>query len=137
MKVITPLTRKKLNIYSDFDKSLEINPISTDIVLNLDEKAISESIKHLVLTDKGERLFQPELGGNIRRFLFETNTPANLKLLKESIRDTITNYEPRAELINIEVTSNLDDNDVKINILYYARNNESPISLSFVLERNR
>jgi len=62
---------KKIAIYSDFKKSLEISPVSDDLTLHKDEDAVRESIKNLLLTDRGERLMQPNLGGNIRAMLFE------------------------------------------------------------------
>ena len=65
---------KKISLYQDFKKDLELSPISSDITLNKDDEAVKESIRNLILTDRGERLMQPNLGGNIRAMLFENLT---------------------------------------------------------------
>jgi phage baseplate assembly protein W len=102
-----------------------------------DEDAVKESIKNLILTDRGERLMQPTIGGNIRAMLFENITPSIITLIEEQVRTTINLYEPRAELIDVIVTSNIDDNIVRIKVIFYVRNNQQPISVDVFLERTR
>ena len=75
VKLITPRLKKK-NLYSDIHKDLAANPITGDLALRRDEESVKESIKNIILTDQGERLMQPLIGGNIRAMLFENNTPA-------------------------------------------------------------
>jgi phage baseplate assembly protein W len=128
---------KKITIYQDFKKDLEISPLSQDLTVFKDEDAVKESIKNLILTDRGERLMQPDLGGNISAMLFENITPATLKLIEDQVRTTIQLYEPRAELQNVAVTSNIDDNVVKVKITFYIKNVEQPIDLDVFLERTR
>lgn len=135
-RLFTPKT-KKVTIYQDFKKDLEKSPLSQDLTVNKDEDAVKESIKNLILTDRGERLMQPSLGGNITAMLFENVTPAVLKLIEDNIRTTITLYEPRAELQNVAVSSNIDDNTVKVRITFYIKNVEQPIDLDVFLERTR
>lgn len=134
--VFSPKT-KKIAIYQDFKKDLEISPLSSDLTLNKDEDAVKESIKNLIMTDRGERLFQPDLGGNITAMLFENITPSVLKLIEDNVRDTISIYEPRAEVTNVAVSSNIDDNVVRVNITFYIKNVEQPINLDVFLERTR
>lgn len=135
-RLFTPKT-KKVTIYQDFKKDLEISPLSSDLTVNKDEDSVKESIKNLILTDRGERLMQPSLGGNITAMLFENITPAVLKLIEDNIRTTINLYEPRAELQNVAVTSNIDDNTVRVKITFYIKNVEQPIDLDVFLERTR
>ena len=135
-RLFTPRT-KKVTIYQDFKKDLEISPLSSDLTLNKDEDAVKESIKNLILTDRGERLMQPSLGGNITAMLFENITPGVLKLIEDNVRTTINLYEPRAELQNVAVTSNIDDNTVRVKITFYIKNVEQPIDLDVFLERTR
>ena len=68
-------TKKKISLNSDFRKDLLVSPVSKDLALLKDEDAVKESIKNLILTDRGERLMQPYIGGNIRAMLFENMTP--------------------------------------------------------------
>ncbi len=135
-RLFTPNT-KKITIYQDFKKDLEISPLSQDLTVNKDEDAVKESIKNLILTDRGERLMQPDLGGNITAMLFENLTPATLKLIEDNIKTTINLYEPRAELQNVAVSSNIDDNTVRVRITFYIKNVEQPIDLDVFLERTR
>jgi len=128
---------KKINLYQDFKKNLEISPISSDVTVWKDEDAVKESIKNLILTDKGERLMRPELGGDINALLFENITPAVLILIQNQVRTTIELYEPRAELIDVIATSNIDDNTVRVNIQFYITNVQQPIKLDVFLERTR
>jgi phage baseplate assembly protein W len=133
---ISPVA-KRISLYSDLHKDLTQNPITDDLALKRDEEAVKESIKNLILTDKGERLMQPLLGGNIRAMLFENNSPAVIKMMQEQIRTTIEEYEPRAQLIDVSVTSAIDDNKVQVVIYFYLANIEQPIAVTVFLERTR
>ena len=134
---ITPRTRKIEAVYADFHKDLTTNPFSNDLALKTDEEAIKESLKNIILMDKGEKLFQPSFGGNIRAMLFELNSPATIKLIQEQIKSTINNNEPRVQLIDVEVYSLIDDNKIAIKIIYALRNREEPVQVEFILERVR
>lgn len=136
VQLITPV-RKRTTLYSDLHKDLTVNPISGDLAVKRDEEAVKESIKNLILTDRGERLMQPYIGGNIRAMLFENNTPAVIKMIQERIRTTIETYEPRASLIDVNVLSSIDDNTVKVDIYFYINNVAEPIALTVFLERTR
>jgi len=129
--------QKKFTVFTDFKMDLEQSPISKDLTLNKNEDAVKESIKNLILTDRGERLMQPNVGGNIKAMLFENITPAVLKLIEEQIRTTIKLHEPRATLIDVIVSSNIDDNAVNVKIVFIISTNAQPISLSLILERTR
>jgi phage baseplate assembly protein W len=128
---------KKISLYSDLYKDLTQNPTNGDLALRRDEESVKESIKNLILTDKGERLMQPLIGGNIRAMLFENITPAVLKIIEEQIFITVEEYEPRAELIDVEVKSTIDDNKVEVTIRFYITNIAQPIQLKVFLERIR
>jgi phage baseplate assembly protein W len=128
---------KKIPIYRDLHKDMTKSPVNDDLAVKIDEEAVKESIKNLILTDKGERLMQPLLGGSIRAMLFDNNSPATLKLIQEQVRETIEQYEPRATIIDVQVTSQIDDNVVRVTIFFYVNNVEQPISVSVLLERIR
>jgi phage baseplate assembly protein W len=124
---------KKVNLYSDFRKDLLTSPVSKDIALLKDENAV----KNLILTDRGERPMQPFLGGSIRDMLFENLTPGTMKLIKDRVASTIKTYEPRAELLDVYVSGDLDAGQVVVRIMFYVQNEQQPISLDVVLKRNR
>lgn len=136
VQLLTP-RQKKISLYSDLYKDLTQNPTTDDLALRRDEDSVKESIKNLILTDRGERLMQPLIGGNIRAMLFENMTPAVLKMIEEQVRITIEEYEPRAEIISIDVNSSIDDNKVEVAIRFYITNVAQPIQVNVFLERIR
>jgi phage baseplate assembly protein W len=129
--------RSRSSLFSDFHKDMTQNPISEDLAVKRDEEAVKEAIKNLILTDRGERLMQPLVGGNIRAMLFENNTPATIKIIQETVKETIRIYEPRATLLDVIVQSSLDESTVQIAIYFYINNVEQPITLTVFLERTR
>jgi uncharacterized protein len=133
---ISPLKRKRV-LYSDFFKDLTVNPISGDLALRTNEEAIKESMKNLILTNRGERLFQPNIGSDVMASLFENATPVTLKILEERVRDVINNFEPRVSIIDVDVTSLYDDNRVQVTIYFYVKNREDPLSVDVFIDRVR
>lgn len=136
VQIVTPV-RKRVSLFSDFHKDLTQNPITEDLAVKRDEEAVKEAIKNLILTDRGERLMQPLVGGNIRAILFENNTPATIKIIQETVKETINFYEPRATLLDVIVQSSLDESTVEVAIYFYINNIEQPITLTVFLERTR
>ena len=136
VQVYTPRTKKPV-LYSDFRKDLAKSPVSNDIALLKDEDSVKESIKILILTDPGERLMQPFIGGGIRALLFENITPAVIKIIEDRVRTAVEIYEPRAELIDVTVSSNIDDNQVGVTVRFYVQSQQQPIVLNVILERIR
>ena len=136
LNIKTPLKNKK-SLYSDFHKDLTINPISSDLAIRKDEASVKEALKNLLLTDRGERPFQPTLGGNVRATLFENNTPATIKVLEERVREVINNFEPRVNLLDVEVLSNYNDSYVQVKVYFYVQTSQDPVSVTVFLERTR
>lgn len=136
MRIQTPITKRR-ELYADFTKDLFLNPVSFDIIRKQNEEAIKESIKNLIMTNKGERLFQPNLGCDIRRLLFENFIPATIKIAEETIKETIQKYEPRAELLDVSVIGYPDQNSVQINIAFATILAEDPVNFSVIIDRIR
>ena len=136
VQVITPL-RRKISLFSDLHKDMTQHPLTEDLSLKLDEEAVKESIKNLILTNRGERLMQPLIGGNVQAMLFENNTPAIIKLIQEQIKTVIREYEPRATLIDVIVRSSIDESTVEVDVYFYINNVVEPISVTVFLERIR
>lgn len=134
--ILTPKSQK-LTVYSDFRKDLLMNPVTSDLTLRLNEDSVKEALKNLILTDKGERLFQPTLGSDVRKSLFDNMTPATVKMIEQNVRSTINNFEPRVTVINVEVIPDYDNYKVQINITFYVRNVQTPVTVSVFLERTR
>ena len=92
------------------DLNFNIHPIKKDINKHLNEYAITNSVKNLILTNHYERLFQPEVGSNIRRLLFENVDTIVAAQIEREITETITNFEPRVQISKITAISAPDEN---------------------------
>lgn len=124
------------NDFSDFNISM-VTKGDGDLAKTVDEFAVAQSIKNLILTDKMERPFQPTVGCDIRKSLFENFTPQTITVAKQRIAETIGQYEPRAEIINIEASPDEDNNALNMTIVFSLINSDVEQTLGLVLERIR
>lgn len=130
-------TGKKATLYSDFLINLTPHPFTKDLARATNEEAVKRSIRNLILTNTFERPFKPKLGGNIYKFLFEPMTIETQKSIEEAIALTIKNYEERANLLQLIVTPDEDQQCYNISIIFAIVNNPSPIELVMQLNRIR
>jgi len=133
---ITPLQKKRI-LYADFRKDLLLNPVSSDLARVTNEEAVKDSIVNLLLTNRGERFFRPNLGSDIQTMLFENVSPLTILSIEEMVKSTISNYEPRANVIDVSVKANEDYNDITVTIVFNVVNSETPITLTKTLTRVR
>ena len=130
-------TKKKIEFFSDFVDSFAKTPFGNQLGKLTNEKAVNQSLKNLILTNLGERLFQPNIGSNVNAILFENNTADALNNLEFYIQNTIDNNEPRINLLKVLVNSNYGENGITVTIVYNLINNPESISFSFLLKRVR
>lgn len=123
-------------IYSDFLDSFFKTPFGNDLAKVVNERAVSQSLRNLIKTNVGERLFQPTIGSDVMRSLFEINGAPTTTILKQYITTTIKNNEPRINLLGVTV-NDVDPITIEIIIVYALINNPQPISLSIILKRVR
>ena len=83
--------------------------------------SIKNNIKLLLQTNQGERMFQPNLGMNLRNLLFEPMTEDLTIQIENNIVDVFERWLPFVELRNIEVERRNESNQVKINIEFNIR----------------
>ncbi len=136
VKTSTPIRRKQ-ELYSDFFTDLLSLDVTRDIAKAMNEDAVKQSIRNLLLTNRGDRLFNNTLGSDIYSLLFENSSPALEQTLSDYIKTTIENYEPRAELIDVVVDSEADEHEVLVVINFRVLNKTEPVSLELVLNRIR
>ena len=92
----------------------------------------------MLLTTKGERPFQPDLGSNLRRILFENLDVATAAEIGDDIRQTLDQYEPRITVTGLEVDANFDDNGFDVALEFEIIGREDfPVAIEFFLERTR
>ena len=124
-------------IFSDFNTSLAKHPIKGDLAIKTDVDAVKQSIKNLVLTNKMERPFQPTLGCDIRKALFENISPTTIIMAKQAIVETLERHEPRCNIVNVKASVDEDNNALYISVVFSVINNEDIQELNLVLERVR
>jgi phage baseplate assembly protein W len=123
--------------FRDLDLNFTIHPIRKDINVHKNEYAIINSVKNLILTNFYERPFQPEIGSNVRRLLFDNIDSIIAAQLERAIEETILNFEPRVSISNITAVPSPDENKYSVQLEFFVINNSSPITINFFLERIR
>lgn len=123
--------------YSDIDLTFSRQPISGDISLVYDDRAVINSVKNLLLTGFYERPFQPSLGSNLNTMLFENMDPLMESTIVTEIKNVLTNFEPRVRLQSIEVLAYPERNGYQATIEFFIGNNTQISQVSLFLERNR
>jgi phage baseplate assembly protein W len=123
--------------YSDLDLNFVIHPVKKDINILTSEMAVINSIKNLILTNHYERPFQPEIGSNVRRMLFENMDNITAITIENEIKQTIANFEPRASVSKIFVVADDANNGFKVTLNFFVINRTTPITINFFLERLR
>jgi phage baseplate assembly protein W len=124
--------------FRDISMSFQVNPLNYDLIALRNESAISRSIRNLVFTQPGEKFFNENFGSRISRSLFENIDEISASIIKDEITNTINNYEPRVELIDVVIDPNFDNNEFNVTISYRIVGIDAlPQQLSFALQPTR
>jgi phage baseplate assembly protein W len=132
----TPLLNQD-QVYSDFLTDLNPHPVSKDIVKFINERAVSRSVRNLLSTNRGERLYQPEIGSDITALLFEPMTDGMATTISNLIYATLERYEPRAKILRLSVIPEYDRNLYDVTITFMIINSQEPFTLNIALDRVR
>ena len=124
--------------FKDLSVTFKKHPVTDDLVAVKDKAAIVQSITGLLLTRKGERPFQPELGCDIQDLLFEPLDFASAGAIKQEIRETVDRYEPRVTVTEIICQPDFNNNGYNVEIQFILIGREdTPVAVEFILERTR
>ena len=123
--------------FRDLDLNFAIHPITKDVNIYKAEYAVINSVKNLILTNHFEKPFQPEIGSNIRRLLFENVDSIMAAQIEREIEETINNFEPRVQISSVIAIHAPEENGYKIRLEFFVINNPDPITINFFLERIR
>ena len=124
--------------FKDLSITFKKHPVSDDLVQVKDKAAIFQSITALLLTNKGERPFKPNLGSGIRESLFEPLDYATGGLIRGQVIDCINRYEPRISLDNVIVEPDDLNNGYNVEIFFtIVGRDDAPEAVEFFLERTR
>ena len=104
--------------FKDLSMTFKTNPLNGDLIALKNASAISRALKNIVLTGRGEKFFDPDFGSGVSESLFENLDEVTALNIKDEIEYSIANYEPRVELINVEVIPDYDGNQYDVVIAY-------------------
>lgn len=124
-------------IYSDLDLRFQPQPGKRDVSFSYNEQAVIRSVKNLLSTSPFERPFNPNLGSQIDKLLFEPCTPLTASLLEDEIVRTINNFEPRASIASLDIVPYPDQNAYQVSMFFYIGNQTTPTGINIVLKRTR
>ena len=129
---------RKSQAFKDISLSFEPHPVTKDIPILANERAIVRSVRNLVETIPSERFFDSNLGTPIREMLFDNFSGSSVMIIEDMVRTTIRNYEPRVGDIGIEVDARPDSNAIDVKVLFEIVGMEAPVqSFDFILEPTR
>jgi len=118
-------------IYTDlhldlvFEKNVGngLNPVEgNDIVGDYDINAIKNSLYNIFTTRKGQKLLTPTFGGSLDQYLFENITDVKGKILGDTILKSVTDFEPRVEVVKVQVMPMPDENQYYVIFIYRILN---------------
>jgi len=130
-------SKRSTRIFSDLNLNFTKNPATKDVARLTDVEAVKRSVRNLVLTNRFERPFHPEIGSSIRDLLFENVSPLTAVLLKDRIAEVINNFEPRAGLVSVNVNDQPDKNEYVVTVSFYVLNSPEPTDVTVYLQRLR
>ena len=120
--------------YKDISMSFETNPLNDDLVSLSDTSAIARSIRNIVFTSPGEKFFNPDFGSRVSESLFENVDNVSALAIKDEIKSSIINFEPRVNLLDTNVVPNPVNNEMNVTIEYEIVGIDiPPQQLEFVL----
>lgn len=105
--------------FQDISMTFKVNPLTNDLITLKNETSIARSVRNLVMTLQGEVFYNPIVGSRVSRLLFDNMDAATSDLLKDEVTRTIKNYEPRVDLIAVDVEPNFDNNEYNVRISYF------------------
>jgi len=123
--------------FQDLDLNFKIHPVRKDINKHVGALAVINSVKNLVSTKHYEVPFQPDIGSNIHRLLFEPLDAVTATLLERELTEVINNFEPRASVQSVNINLDYDNNRYNVQMVFEIVNSTNPITIKFFLDRVR
>lgn len=125
------------NLYKDFDLNFARHPLTGDLGVKTDAAAVKQALRTLVLTNFYERPFQPEIGSNVTKILFEPADVLTAVDLRQAIYEVIGNNEPRVTLQDVVVSDDRSKNAYNISVVFTLAGLGGSQETTIVLQRLR
>jgi len=130
--------QRKSRAFKDISFSFSPHPVTKDLPVLINERAITRSVRNLIETIPTERFFNSLLGTEIRDSLFENFDSLTVTVIEDQVRQTIRNFEPRVGEIGVEVNALLDQNEIEVRVIFEIDGIDLPQqSFTFILEPTR
>lgn len=113
------------------------NPATGDVSRLTGVDAVKQSMINLLLMNFYEKPFHPEIACALRSYLFDPMDDITTLSLKKAVLNCLATYEPRVEIIKVEIKPNYEQNAYTINITFNLLNTEKPEALTIYVERKR
>lgn len=123
--------------YKDLDFSFKQNPNTNDVGIKKDNAAVIQSCLNILRTNHGERPFDYNFGANLRAYLFENMTNTTAANMATNIQVALKNYEPRIEVLNVNIRATASENEVFITVTGRVKSTNEVIDISTTIERLR
>ena len=124
--------------FKDISLSFDPHPVTKDLPVLRNERAITRSVRNLVQTIPGERFFNPILGSGVRRLLFDFVDVGTAASIEEEILTTISNFETRVTNVQVQVDPRPDQNNFDVTVFFDIIGQSLPSqTFSFILEPTR
>jgi len=124
--------------FKDLSMTFKSNPLNSDLIGLKDANAIARSVRNIVMTSPGEKFFQPDFGSRVSKLLFENVDDITASQIQEEIEFSISNYEPRVNLVNVRVYADNDNAAFDATITYDIIGADvAPQQLQFALQSTR
>ena len=128
----------EVSTFKDLSVTFKKHPVTDDLVTVKDKAAVAQSIKGLLLTRRGERPFQPDLGSGLQNLLFEPLDYGSGALIKKEIKETLSRYEPRISITKLMCYPDVSNNGYEVELEYFILGREDrAVALDIFLERTR
>ena len=124
--------------FKDISLSFSPHPVTKDLPVLTNERAIARSVRNLVETIPSERFFNSLLGTDVRGSLFELFTTETVTVIEDQVQTTIANFEPRVDNVSVQVDAQYDNNEFNVTVFFDIVGLEVPTqSFTFILEPTR
>jgi phage baseplate assembly protein W len=134
---INPITRISRS-FKDISLSFEPHPVTKDLPILKNERAIIRSVRNIVETIPTERFFNPDFGSDVRSSLFGIVDYATVSIIEDQILIAINSYEPRVENVQVTVDPELDNNALEVTVIFDIIGQDFPTQeFTFILEATR
>ena len=104
--------------FKDISLTFVPHPVTKDLPVLINERAIVRSVRNLVETIPTERFFNSLLGTDIRGSLFENFSRNTAIIIEDQVRESINNFEPRVDNVRVEVNASVDTNTLDVKVLF-------------------